>query len=135
MIMDKYKYPNNFVGEKLIVEFGGDPKIALECQDWEYTYPKFDDLQKYLKRYEQDETNDEEKRVLAAFIFQACDDLLRENYAINEDCVKAILSKLSEDIEITKYEFDYWSSWDTKEKEHRFHISEIAREFKVRIDE
>jgi hypothetical protein len=38
------KYPNNFVGEKLIVEFGGDPEIALECQDWEYTYPKLDYL-------------------------------------------------------------------------------------------
>jgi hypothetical protein len=88
-----------------------------------------------LKRYEQNETNDEEKRVLATFIFQACDDLLRENYAVNEDRVKAILSKLSEDIEITKYEFNYWSSWDTKEKDNRFLLSEIAREFKIKINE
>lgn len=133
--MSEFIYPDESIGRKLIEEFGGNPDKVLICQDWEYTYPKITCLDKYIARYEQKETTDKEKRILTSFIFQACDDLLRENYAENETCVREILSTIFKDIEITKYEFNYWSSWDTEEKEFRWFISEITREFKIKTEE
>src|SRR5688500_13093384 len=133
--MSEFIYPDESTGRKLIKEFGGNPNKVLICQDWEYTYPKLTDLDKYIARYKQKETDDKEKRILTSFIFQACDDLLCEKYEGNETYIREILSTLSKDFEITKYEFDYWSSWDTEEKESRWFISEITRKFKIKIEE
>lgn len=129
-----FRFPKTDVGEKLIAEFENKDSVELTCQDWEYTSAELKDLEKYIKRYDQIFTTSEEKRVLASLIFQASEDALAENYSENEGSVKQYLLMLSKDFEVTKFEFDYWSCWDTDEKENRFYISEITRDFNVRIN-
>lgn len=136
VIMNKqdFRFPQISVGEKLLAEFEDKNSVELTCQDWEYTSAKIEDLGKYVEKYKQVFTTFEEKKVLASLIFQSCEDVLAENYSNNENYVKQLLLMLSKDFEVTKFEFDYWSCWDTNEKENRFYISEITRDFNVKIN-
>jgi hypothetical protein len=135
MNKQSYRFPKTDVGEKLITEFEKIEVVKLNCQDWEYTSPRLEKLETYLERYKQFSTTGDEKRVLAAFIFQVSEDSLSENYTENEDLVRENLSILFEDFEITKYEFYYWSCWETDDKVDRFYVAEIAREFNVKIND
>jgi hypothetical protein len=134
MSEQKFQFPNITVGEKLLSEFGRLEDFDSTCQDWEYTSPREQDLRKYVERYSQTYTTEDEKRVLTSFIFQSCNNLLGETCIENENYVRQVLTMLSKDFEITKFEFDYWSCWDTEDKEDRFYVAEITREFNVRIE-
>jgi hypothetical protein len=134
MSEQKFQFPNITVGENLLSEFGRLEDFDSTCQDWEYTSPREEDLRKYVERYSQTHTTEDEKRVLTSFIFESCNNLLGETCIENENYVRQVLTMLSKDFEITKFEFDYWSCWDTEDKEDRFYVAEITREFNVRIE-
>ena len=128
---NEFLYPDIEAGKKLIEEFGDNPSVILRCQDWEYTYPKLKDIDKYLGRYLKTNTTKKEKRVLASFVFEVCEEKLRNDYKSNENDVREILKMLFNDFDVNKHQFNYWSSWETKEKEDRWYIAEITREFNV----
>ncbi|MEE9336799.1 MAG: hypothetical protein V3U87_01855, partial [Methylococcaceae bacterium] len=133
--MNEFKYPDIESCISILDKLGIDKdKLDLECQDWEYTLADERYLKSYIKLYSNDKTTKLEKRVLGCFIIQCLQDILvegaKENYVIK------ILTMLSKDMEIHKYEFEYWSLLEDENyiehEEDCWHITKLIRTFVVK---
>lgn len=113
--MDEFKYPDILAAVSIFEKLDIDTeKLNLDCQDWEYTLADKKYLEQYISLYTLGTTTKLEKRVLGSFIIQSLEDLLAEKQGFPQDYVLKQLDMLAIDIDIHKYEFEYWSLLDDK---------------------
>jgi len=103
------KYPSIDAVKSVLIKSGVDLSTRdLDCQDYEYTTCKLEELEKYIDLYKQDETSIFEKRVLGCYFLEC----LNEHVQINnkEQPLQNIAFKfLYSDIDIHESELAYWT--------------------------
>jgi hypothetical protein len=89
--------------------------IDFTCQDWEYTYPRDEQLPDFIRAYRDFPLSDLAKRVLGCFLFETLEGHLANDGA--EQLVHEVLAMLKRDYHIHEPEFRYWSLIDREEED------------------
>ena len=108
--MTTFEYATREGGEEVALLLGVSVDEMMNCQDWEYTFPKVDDLSRYQAIYDRKEVSDLAKRVLGCFIFESLEGYLRAGGS--ESIVQIGLKRLAQDFYIHKEEFHDWALYD-----------------------
>ena len=132
--MARFKYPDINSAKSIIDKLDVDTRhFDLDCQDWEYTLANKDHINQYINLYGLKTTTKLEKRVLGCFIIQSLEDLLAENPKTPHDFILKQLKMLAVDMDIHKYEFEYWSLLEDKHyiehEEDAWHITRFIKKF------
>ena len=109
--MSEFEFPTPEGAIEVAKYLGIEAEEILSLgQDWEYIYPKLEDLPRYIYIYKYDGISNLAKRVLGCFIFEVLEYHLREGRS--DTNVREILNMLYSDIEIHREEFRDWSLRD-----------------------
>ncbi|MCA9072121.1 MAG: hypothetical protein KDA84_24505 [Planctomycetaceae bacterium] len=131
-------YPTDEGANELAAYLDVQPEAILcSDQDWEYIYPKLEQLPIFLDLYRTKPLSDQAKRVVGCFIFQALEYHLKD--AGEPTLVLDSLKMLHADYRIHQPEFEYWSCLDCDDselgpEETHFAITKYVRPFLGAID-
>jgi len=124
------KYPDIEAVKSILVKIGVDPMSRdLNCQDFEYTTCELQELDAYIKLYEERETSIYEKRVLGCYFLEC----LNEHVSIHNEAhpsQQIAFGLLHSDKDIHKSELAYWKNTKGRTEDEWWPITKYLNEWK-----
>ena len=115
------KYPSIEAVKSDLLKLNIDPASRdLDCQDYEYTTCKLDEIDKYINLYKN--TTVYEKRLLGCYFLECLNEYVSSNGKEHSLQVEAF-KLLHADIDIHETEIEYWSNTEGN-KDERWPICE-----------
>jgi len=106
---DDLKYPSIDAVKSVLIKSGIDLSTRdLDCQDYEYTTCKLEELDDYISLYNQNDTSIYEKRVLGCYFLECLNEYVQINNK-EHPLQNAAFKLLHSDIEIHETELAYWT--------------------------
>ncbi len=118
------QYPSIDAVKSVLLKLNIDPATRdLDCQDYEYTTCRLEEIDKYINLYKNRDTTVYEKRLLGCYLLEC----LNEHVSLNNNehtLQHEAFELLHSDIDIHGTELKYWSNIENKSKEEQWPISE-----------
>lgn len=117
------KYPSIEAVKSVLTKLNIDPTTRdLNCQDFEYTTCKLEEIDKYISLYKNDDTTVYEKRLLGCYFLECLNEYV--SLQNNKHSLQNIaFEMLHSNIEIHGTELEYWSNTENKSEEEQWPIS------------
>ena len=120
---DDLKYPDIDAVKSVLTKIGVDLSTRnLDCQDYEYTTCKLEELDDYVSLYNQSSTSIYEKRVLGCYFLECLNEYVQINY--KEHPLQNVAFKfLYSDADIHKTELEYWTDTEGRNEQEWWPIT------------
>jgi hypothetical protein len=128
---ENLRYPSIDAVITILQKLGIDPASRdLDCQDFEYTTCRMEELELYLELYQRSDTTIYEKRVLGCYFMEGLNDFVSE-YQVKHKIQDQLLELLYRDIEIHRRELNYRIETDDPHEEHWWPIRKYVIEWRA----
>ena len=109
-MLDELRYPQVDAMKSVLTKLGIDISCRFDeyDQDYEYTTCRVEELDAYLKLYEEKDTTPEEKRLLGCYFLECLNDHVA-NEATAHSGQDEAFTILHRDIAIHQSELEYWT--------------------------
>lgn len=129
--MEDIKYASIEAVVSILKKVGVEPASRdLNCQDYEYTTCRMEELEQYFQIYNRHDTTTREKRVLGCYFMQGLNDFV-SMYQTKHPLQDQIFAILHRDIEIHQVELEYRVETEDLEEEHWWPIRKYIVEWRV----
>ncbi|TQV73893.1 hypothetical protein FLL45_13595 [Aliikangiella marina] len=108
----------------------GPASRDLNCQDYEYTTCRMEELEQYFQNYSKSDTTVQEKRVLGCYFMEGLNDFVSA-HNIKHPLQDQILEILHKDLDIHQAELDYRVETDDPVEEHWWPIRKYVLKWRM----
>lgn len=125
------RYPDLDATRSVLRKIGVDPSLRIfdGDQDFEYTSCNVNELDDYFEVYMGSQISDQEKRVLGCFFLQCLNDYIGEHDVVHPKQM-IIFEILHRDVEIHKFELEYWRDNVDSNEENWWYVTKYLKEWK-----
>ncbi|MFH1999473.1 MAG: hypothetical protein ABIK28_07315 [Planctomycetota bacterium] len=121
---DELHYPTMEAAKSVLIKIGVDPSTRFDVQDQDFMYTscKVDEINQYIKLYEQKDTTPVEKRVLGCFLLECLNEYFEDNkkgHPLQSHAFKL----LHNDTDVHESELKYWTNTSDTDEDHWWPIT------------